>query len=229
MPSSWNLIAASKASRRVALVTFTIPSGSRGLPCTMNTVLAPLLCAKHSAKPDQVIDRQKRKAPSQGVNPGTELVGGRVSVSRINDAQEASRKQYPSRLSATTPEPPIIIGEVFKTDHGRGSRMCRGGDLTPQPTCGSPAQTGPDPLGWGRFLFLAATIKLRHYRPFTGCRLRAQGLYPALCTGTYPGFSQLCPCDPHRKCTGFSEQSSTGFPQPIHRVVNRLYASLRGQ
>ena len=69
----------------------------------------------------------------------------------------------------------------------------------------------------------AATIKLRHYRLSTGCQLRAQSLYPALCTETYRGRSQPRPYSLHHKCTWFSAGSSTSFPQPIHSLVNRLY------
>src|SRR6266446_10672138 len=60
-------------------------------------------------------------------------------------------------------------------------------------------------------------------RAFTACRLQAQGLYPALCTETYRDLSQPRPYGLHHKCTWFSAESSTGFPQPIHSPVNRLY------
>ena len=67
-----------------------------------------------------------------------------------------------------------------------------------------------------------ATIKVRHYRSFTACRLQVQGLFTALYTETYPGFSQACLHHLHDICAGFSTESSTGFPQPIYRVVNQL-------
>src|SRR6266576_5589356 len=65
-------------------------------------------------------------------------------------------------------------------------------------------------------------------RSFTACRLQAQGLYPALCTETYRDLLQPRPYGLHHKRTGFSAESSTGFPQPIHSLVNRVVASLRG-
>jgi hypothetical protein len=60
-------------------------------------------------------------------------------------------------------------------------------------------------------------FKLRHYRVFTAFRLRAQRMFTALSTETYPGCPQACSPDLQEKRSGFSTQSSTGLPQSIHR------------
>jgi hypothetical protein len=63
---------------------------------------------------------------------------------------------------------------------------------------------------------ITATIKLRHYRMFKVDRHLMQGLFTGLSTGTYPRISQAPRRDVQNKCTAFSTESSTGFPQFVN-------------
>jgi hypothetical protein len=50
IPWSWKSLAACRASSRLALVTFMIPSGSRGFACTINTTCTPQTFPAQEAK-----------------------------------------------------------------------------------------------------------------------------------------------------------------------------------
>src|SRR4051812_6190309 len=73
-PRLWRSFAVCKASSRVALVTFTIPAGSRDFPCTMNIAAAVFVTPR--ARREKMANRGSRLFTSEHRNGKSMLRAG---------------------------------------------------------------------------------------------------------------------------------------------------------